>query len=85
MEEGAEAITAKNEESKEVYLQHLKQVMLTPLYSMLYNANYYFGTNASELNSVADKFFGLCEEFDVRYYQEGDNNTIENFRISLGL
>ena len=85
LEEGAEAITAKNEESKEVYLQHLKQVMLTPLYSMLYNANYYFGTNASELNSVADKFFGLCEEFDVRYYQEGDNNTIENFRISLGL
>lgn len=85
LDNGAAAVEQSDDPEKEAYLQHLKQVMLTPLYSMLYNANYYFGTNASELNAVADRFFGLCEEFDVRYYQEGDNNTIENLKISLGL
>ena len=64
--------------NKEFYIENLKEVKLTPLFTILMNSTYYFMGDEQAKGYYVNEFFNLCNELGVKQY--GENLTIQSLK-----
>ena len=81
LNKGIEDVKASSvsDELKDMYVKHLEQVKLYPLYLMLRNRQALYADNQAMFRTVTDEFFGICEKHNVSDW--GENFSISSLKV----
>ncbi len=72
LNKGIEDVNASDatEEMKALYVKHLEQFKIYPLYLMLINRSVLYADNQAMFRTVTDEFFAICEKYGATDYAE---------------
>ena len=71
------------EEEKSIFIDHIKQVKLTPLCILLYNYDTFYLNDANGKKQVAKEFFRLFDYFEIK--NTGFDEELTEIREGLGI